>query len=43
MGMLHTQVGGTQCAREDSNLTSENLANDIENKEWERSTHIQMD
>jgi hypothetical protein len=30
---MHTQVGVTRWARQDSNLTSENLANDIENKE----------
>ena len=30
---MHTQVGVTRWARQDSNLTSENLANDIENAE----------
>ena len=30
---LHKQVGVTRWARQDSNLTSENLANDIENAE----------
>jgi DNA-directed RNA polymerase specialized sigma24 family protein len=30
---MHTQVGVTRWARQDSNLTSENPASDIENKE----------
>ena len=30
---MHTQVGVTRWARQDSNLTSENTSNDIENKE----------
>jgi hypothetical protein len=34
---MHAQVGVTRWARQDSNLTTENTSNDIENEENEQS------